>query len=146
MFFLWFRCFKSQEKNLNIFWNCFDWWKWIWKKWPFYTLKMRPKQGHFSHFEGTKMPKLKFWDHFYTPPKPPNLEKWFLAILQFFDILASFLECKKAIFFKSISTNQKFTLDKKDKFSRLLKHLSTFPKPSVIAHFPTRQILSLSLV
>ena len=58
------------------------------------------------------MPKTKNGDHFYRPNYPPKprknhlcntfwpLESGILAILHILHILASFLECKRVIFFK----------------------------------------------
>ena len=53
-----------------------------------------------------RVPESKFWDHFIYLIPPQNPQKDTLGsrigpqkvILRFFDILASFLECKKAIF------------------------------------------------
>ena len=82
------------------------------------------KMTRFSNFGGTKngtsgarikipRPLLETKLAPKTPKKTPQepisaLEKWFLAILRFFDIFAAFLECKKAIFFKFKPPNQNY--------------------------------------
>ena len=93
-----------------------------------------------------RVPETNFWDHFSIQTSPQNPQKHTLGTkigprkvifghFAFFWYFYLIFPWARGKIFKSISTNQKFTPDKKEIFSWLLKHLNQRKNTSPLTHF-----------